>query len=63
MTKYVESKNQQNLIYDLFAVTNHFGSLNCGHYTAYAKNHINEKWIEYNDSMVGELMSDKSVVT
>ena len=25
-------------IYDLFAVSNHFGSLGFGHYTAYAKN-------------------------
>ena len=24
-------------IYDLYAVSNHFGSLNSGHYTAFAK--------------------------
>ena len=30
--------DQEPLIYDLFGVVNHYGSLNFGHYTAYAKN-------------------------
>ena len=29
----------EKLIYDLYAVSNHFGSLGFGHYTAYAFNH------------------------
>ncbi len=38
-------------MYDLFAVTNHFGSLNGGHYTAFGKN-INDQWYNFNDSSV-----------
>ena len=38
-----------NPVYDLYAVTNHFGSLNGGHYTAYGKN-INNEWYNFNDS-------------
>lgn len=39
--------------YDLYAVTNHFGSLNGGHYTAFGKN-PNGKWYNYNDGSVNE---------
>ena len=38
-------------IYDLYAISNHFGSLNGGHYTAYGKN-IDGDWYDYNDSSV-----------
>lgn len=30
----------KRVIYDLYAVSNHFGGLGGGHYTAYAKNHV-----------------------
>ena len=36
--------------YELYAVSNHYGGLGGGHYTAYAKN--NGKWHEFNDSSV-----------
>lgn len=42
-------------IYDLYAVSNHYGSLAFGHYTAYAKNPDTGKWYDYNDSSVSEL--------
>jgi len=32
--------NDKDYKYDLFAVSNHYGSLGGGHYTAYAKNPI-----------------------
>lgn len=53
MTPYVVSedlKSKSDLIYDLYAVSNHYGTLNFGHYTAIAKNHYNGKWYDYNDS-------------
>jgi ubiquitin C-terminal hydrolase len=40
-----------NTVYDLYSVTNHFGSLNGGHYTAYAKN-PDGNWYNFNDSSV-----------
>ncbi|KKY23376.1 putative ubiquitin c-terminal hydrolase [Diplodia seriata] len=42
------------LIYDLFAVDNHFGGLGGGHYTAVAKNFYDGQWYDYNDSMVSK---------
>jgi len=38
--------------YDLIGVSNHFGSLNGGHYTANCKNPESGKWYNYNDSSV-----------
>ena len=42
--------NGEELIYDLYGVSNHFGSLGFGHYTAYAKNPLNNKWYNFDDS-------------
>jgi ubiquitin carboxyl-terminal hydrolase 4/11/15 len=36
--------------YELYAVSNHYGSMGGGHYTAYAKN--GGSWYDYNDSSV-----------
>lgn len=43
-------ENDERIIYDCFAVTNHLGMINAGHYTAYAKN--NDIWYIYNDDIV-----------
>jgi Ubiquitin carboxyl-terminal hydrolase len=47
----------------LYAVTNHFGSLNFGHYTAVCKNFETGKWWDYNDSSVSELDNDHEAVS
>jgi ubiquitin carboxyl-terminal hydrolase 4/11/15 len=39
-------------IYDLYAVSNHYGSLNGGHYTAFCQNPIARKWFEFDDTHV-----------
>ena len=39
--------NEKHVEYDLYAVSNHYGGLGGGHYTAYAKN--GNKWFEFND--------------
>ncbi|KAF1961868.1 UCH-domain-containing protein [Byssothecium circinans] len=44
----------KELIYDLFAVDNHYGGLGGGHYTAYAKNFFDQQWYDYNDSSVSK---------
>ncbi|GAA5927369.1 hypothetical protein JCM1841_002219 [Sporobolomyces salmonicolor] len=44
-----------SLVYDLYAVSNHFGGLGGGHYTAFAKNPENNKWYDFDDSRVSEL--------
>jgi ubiquitin carboxyl-terminal hydrolase 4/11/15 len=42
----------QPILYDLYAVSNHYGSLNGGHYTAFCKNAPTDKWYHFNDSSV-----------
>lgn len=41
---------ENHVKYDLFAVSNHYGGLGGGHYTAFAKK--NGQWDEYDDSSV-----------
>ncbi|XP_031574370.1 ubiquitin carboxyl-terminal hydrolase 20-like [Actinia tenebrosa] len=41
--------------YDLVAVISHHGSVGAGHYIAFAKNYISNKWYEFNDSWVSEV--------
>lgn len=62
---YDENGNAKNedLIYDLFAISNHFGGTGGGHYTAYAKNAVNGKWYNLDDSCVSPLATDDPVLT
>jgi ubiquitin carboxyl-terminal hydrolase 4/11 len=55
LTEHVSQKDGSSLIYDLYAVSNHFGTMGGGHYTAYAVNPIYQKWFEYDDSNVTKL--------
>ena len=41
-------------IYDLYAISNHFGALAGGHYTASVYSEITDKWYNCNDSDVSE---------
>ena len=50
------------ILYDLYAVSNHFGSLNGGHYTASALNSLDEKWYDFNDSSVSPIRDPEDVV-
>ena len=58
MTPYILSEDQKSiygpLIYDLYGVSNHSGSLSYGHYTAYCKGE-DEQWYYFNDSMVDKI--------
>lgn len=46
-------KNEKSpVLYDLYGVSNHFGGLGGGHYTASVKNPINDSWYYMNDSSV-----------
>lgn len=60
MSKYVIGKEEgSDMIYDCYAVSNHYGNMGFGHYTAYAKNALNDKWYEYDDSRVQQISDDK----
>ncbi|KAF2674089.1 UCH-domain-containing protein [Microthyrium microscopicum] len=49
------------LLYDLFAVDNHYGGMGGGHYTAYAKNFVDDEWYEYNDASVHKIQPHSTV--
>ncbi|XP_050556044.1 ubiquitin carboxyl-terminal hydrolase 8 isoform X2 [Spodoptera frugiperda] len=41
--------------YNLYAVSNHYGSMEGGHYTAYCKSSVYGKWYKYDDHVVTEI--------
>jgi ubiquitin carboxyl-terminal hydrolase 8 len=45
--------------YNLFAISNHYGTLSGGHYTAFIKNKSNDGWIEFNDSRYSDISESK----
>ena len=49
MNKYVKLKDGNNYIYDIFAVCEHYGGREGGHYIAICKN-IDGNWYSYDDS-------------
>ena len=49
--KAAEDKaNTGKAVYDLYAVSNHYGTMNGGHYTAMCQNPVNKLWYEFDDS-------------
>jgi len=60
LSNYVKGPCQVPPIYDLYAVSNHFGSLGGGHYTAYGKNKNDLKWYKFDDSSVQRIEDQRS---
>ena len=58
LQKYVVGYDRNDSIYDLYAVVNHIGNVNGGHYFSFCKNG-NKNWLLYNDSKVLECPLDK----
>ncbi len=52
MRNFVIGPDKEHSKYDLFAVSQHYGSTGFGHYTAVCKN--DGKWFSYNDSLCSE---------
>ncbi|KAJ2842705.1 hypothetical protein GGI22_007459, partial [Coemansia erecta] len=63
LTQTVVGSKGESLVYDLYAVCNHFGGLGGGHYTAYARSPEDDKWYEFDDSRVSEVRSPEDVKT
>ena len=57
MTPYCLTEGK---VYDLYAVSNHYGSLGGGHYTAFAKN---GQWLHYDDSSVSHVRDFNEIVS
>lgn len=49
--------NKPKNVYNLYATSNHSGNLGGGHYTAICRNFISDKWFEFNDENVNEIVS------
>ncbi|XP_076448226.1 ubiquitin carboxyl-terminal hydrolase 4-like [Babylonia areolata] len=63
LRQYILNRENRDInIYDLIAVTNHYGGLGGGHYTAFAQNHDDGEWYYFDDSSVSS-SSEESVVT
>ena len=57
-----DGTHKEELIYDLFAISNHYGNMGFGHYTAFAKNPGDGLWYEFDDSTVSRVDQD-SIIT
>ncbi len=62
LSKYIIGYNKDTYIYDLYAVSNHSGSIFGGHYTSFVKN-ANGKWYHYNDTHVSEVINENDIVS
>jgi ubiquitin carboxyl-terminal hydrolase 4/11/15 len=62
MSRFVIKPGHRAAVYDLIAVSNHYGGLGGGHYTAFAKNCCRDHWYHFDDSSVSAVSED-SVVT
>ena len=60
MGQYIKYNENDN-IYDLFAVTNHQGNYIGGHFFAYVKNFLNNKWLEFDDEYMKAIKEDEIV--
>lgn len=62
LSKYVSGYNPSSFVYELYAVCNHMGGVQGGHYTAFAKR-PNGDWFHYNDTHVERISDPQSVIT
>jgi len=60
LSEYVYGYSKNKYVYDLYAVCNHSGSTDNGHYTAFIRR--NEDWYFYNDTQVCKI-EEQQVVT
>ncbi|XP_006630766.2 ubiquitin carboxyl-terminal hydrolase 4 [Lepisosteus oculatus] len=61
MSEFVCDPKAGPYIYDLIAVSNHYGGMGGGHYTAYAKNKVDGQWYYFDDSSVSSATEDQIV--
>jgi len=62
MGPYIINKNHGKAIYDLIGVSNHYGGMGGGHYTAYCINKDDGRWYHFDDSSVTPI-SESNIVT
>jgi ubiquitin carboxyl-terminal hydrolase 4/11/15 len=63
LSEFYRGTGDEAAIYDCYAVSNHYGSLSFGHYTAYGKNRRTGQWYHFDDSRVEPLRNVDEVVS
>ena len=53
-----EGNPKEKIVYRCYAVSNHYGNMGFGHYTAYAQNHKTGAWYDFDDSHVSPISED-----
>jgi len=53
MSSFVPGNQETPPVYDLFAVSNHYGTLGSGHYTTFAQ--LKDQWYCFDDSRVSTI--------
>lgn len=61
-SKFSSYSDDECNTYDLYAVINHIGNMQSGHYTAYCKNPLDQQWYSFDDTRVTQI-SQSDVVT
>ncbi|XP_030067109.1 ubiquitin carboxyl-terminal hydrolase 31 [Microcaecilia unicolor] len=56
---YGLGRDPEDYVYDLYAVCNHLGTMQGGHYTAYCKNSVDGLWYCFDDSDVQQLAEEE----
>uniref|UniRef100_A0A8C5HL02 ubiquitinyl hydrolase 1 n=1 Tax=Gouania willdenowi TaxID=441366 RepID=A0A8C5HL02_GOUWI len=55
LCQYVIGPKQSLKKYNLYGVSNHYGGLDGGHYTAYCKNAFKQRWYKFDDHEVSDI--------
>ncbi|XP_029947823.1 ubiquitin carboxyl-terminal hydrolase 8 [Salarias fasciatus] len=55
LAQYVIGPKQNLKRYSLYGVSNHYGGLDGGHYTAYCKNALKQRWYKFDDHEVSDI--------
>ncbi|XP_067874408.1 ubiquitin carboxyl-terminal hydrolase 8 [Heterodontus francisci] len=55
LSNYIIGPSSNVKRYNLFGVSNHYGGLDGGHYTAYCKNAVKPRWFKFDDQDVSEI--------
>ncbi|XP_029806663.1 ubiquitin carboxyl-terminal hydrolase 8 isoform X3 [Suricata suricatta] len=55
LSQYVIGPKNNLKKYNLFSVSNHYGGLDGGHYTAYCRNAARQRWFRFDDHEVSDL--------
>jgi ubiquitin C-terminal hydrolase len=61
LTNFIASDVKEDAVYDLFAISQHYGGISSGHYTALCKNFDN--WYEFDDDRVSKATPEDIVTS